>query len=323
MVKMVTIKQNGGPDVLEISDQKLPPLKNGEVLVKQSCIGINHLDIEYRRGIRKLNLPSSLGFEACGVIEAIKGDVGDFKISDRVAYALAPIGAYTEMRNISSKYLVPVPYNVKDEDAAAILFKGMTAHYLVTRTFLIQPKMIALVSGAAGCVSMILTKMIKYANGIVIGTVGSDEKAAIAKANGCDYVINYKKEDIFKRVKEITNNEGVNVVYDAIGKSMFNSLISCIRPFGLMVSYGSCSGILSGVNLELLRANSIFLTIPSLFKYRQHRIEMALCANDVFDLLARGVISSNLGKIYEFEQIGLAHKDVENGLDVGAKVIKL
>lgn len=323
MVKAVVVEKTGGPEVLQIKDIKLAPLKDGEVRIKQSVIGLNFIDIRYRRGDKKINLPATLGFEGCGYVEETKGDVGDLKKGDRVAYATGPMGAYCYERNIDHKYLVGVPDGVSDEQAVAVLFKGMTAHYLAKRTFYVRAGVVVLIHAAAGGVGMYLTKICKAANATVIGTVGSDEKLEIAKNNGCDYVINYNKEDFHKKVMEFTNNEGVWVVYDAVGKNTFDKSLACLIPFGLMVSYGSASGKIPAFDLEILEEKGIFITRPTLFQYKHNRMELALSASEVFNMLKNGVISDNINLKYKLDEIQLAHQDIEKRLTVGSNLIVL
>jgi len=325
MVKAIIIQNIGGPEVLQIKDIKLPPLHDGEVKIKHSAIGLNFMDVKFRRGDEdsKTHLPAIPGFEACGIVEETKGDVGSLKIGDRVAYATAPMGAYCEARNIHHKYLVGVPDNITDEQAVAVLFKGMTAHYLTKRTYFVRPGIFVLVHAAAGGVGMFVTKLCKDAGARVIGTVGSDEKASIAEANGCDHVINYSSQDVKGQVHEITQNKGVSVVYDSVGAKTFLDSLHCLGDFGLMVSYGNSSGIVPAFNPKLLSEKNLFFTQPSLFKYKQHRMELCLSASEVFAMLAKGKISDNINYKYSFNEIAKAHADLENRLTAGSNIIVL
>lgn len=323
MVKTVIFEKTGGPEVLKFVDITLPPLKNGEVRVRHTAIGLNFHDIEYRRGTIQTPLPATPGFEAAGYVEEVMGNVGDLKVGDRVAYAVAPMGAYCEARNIHHKYLINIPNHVSDQQAAALLFKGMTAHYLVARTYVIRPKIFVLIHAAAGGLGLLLTKLVKYSGGIVIGTVGCEEKVAIAKNNGCDYVIDYSKEDFHKKLIEITNNFGAEVVFDSVGNATYKKSLECVVPFGLMVCVGTSSGKIENFDIESTRENSIFVTAPSIFKYRQNRIEMVLSANEVFDLLAKNVISDNINLKYSFDQVQMAHHDIETRATVGSNIIVL
>jgi NADPH2:quinone reductase len=249
--------------------------------------------------------------------------VGSLKIGDRVAYATAPMGAYCEARNIHHKYLVGVPDNISNEQVAAVLFKGMTAHYLTKRTYFVRPSATILVHAAAGGVGMFVTNICKDAGAKVIGTVGSDDKAAIAQANGCDHVINYNNQDFRKHVLEITQNKGVSVVYDSVGAKTFTGSLQSLGDFGLMVSYGNSSGNIPPLDYKLLSEKNLFFTQPSLFKYKQNRMELCLSAAEVFAMLTKGIIGDNINYKYRFNDINKAHSELENRLTAGSNIIVL
>lgn len=320
-MRTAIIEKFGPPEVIKIVKTAIKPLAPGEVRIKHKALGLNYIDIYYRKGIYIPELPTSLGFEACGVIEEIGKDNGGFKVGDRVAYATAPIGAYCESRNIHHNFIFHVPKEVSDTQAAAVIFKGMTAHYLLRRTFFVKQNMVVLVHAAAGGVGHFLVQMAKAYRAIVIGTVGSEEKAIVAKNLGCDHVINYKKEDVAKRVNEITKGEGAHVVYDAIGKDTFLASIDSLGMFGLMVSYGQVSGDIPPFDIRRLTEKSLFITRPTLFRYKSHRNELVMSAHEVFQMLIKRAISANINQIYKFDDIAQAHRDLETRKTIGSSVI--
>ena len=320
-MRATIIEEFGGPDVFKIVDLPIKPLKDGEVRIRQKAIGLNYIDIYYRKGIYASKFPSVLGFEACGVIEEICGNCSDFKVGDRVAYTTAPIGAYCEMRNVNHKFIFHVPKQVTDIQAAGMIFKGMTAHYLLRRTFFVKPGMIVLIHAAAGGMGHFLVQMAKAYEAIVIGTVGSDEKEKIAKQLGCDFVVNYRKEDVAKRVNEITNNAGAHVVYDAVGKDTFLASLDSLGIFGLMVSYGQASGDVPPFDIRRLTEKSLFITRPTIFRYKNDHKELLMSAHEVFQMLIKGVISDNVRQVYKFEEINKAHVALESRKTIGSSVI--
>lgn len=322
-MKAAVIEEFGSPEVLKIKKISIDDPKKGEVQIKHTAIGLNYIDIYYRKGIYKADLPAILGFEACGIIEKIGPEVKGLKIGDRVAYATAPIGAYCEKRNVNANFLVSVPDEVTDLQAAAVIFKGMTAHFLLRRTFFIKPGMLVLIHAAAGGVGHFLVQMAKVYGATVIGTVGSKEKETIAKNLGCDFVINYKEKDIAKTVMQITKGEGVHVVYDAVGKDTFLSSLDSLGLFGLMVSYGQASGDVPPFDIRRLTEKSLFITRPTLFRYKDDREELEMSAREVFQMLIKKVISDNIKQIYSFDDIVLAHKNLEMRKTIGTSVIKL
>jgi NADPH:quinone reductase len=324
MNKIVIVEKCGGVDVLKMKESPDPKLKDdGDVLIKHTVLGLNFMDIYHRNGSIKTKLPFTPGFEACGYIEETKGNVGNFVKGDRVAYATAPMGAYCERRVLNYKHLVRVPHGVSDEVAAAILLKGLTAHYLTRITFMVKKGQTILVHAAAGGVGLFMCQLASYFGVRVIGTVGNDEKGKLAKANGCTHVINYTKEDFHKRLIELTKGEGVDAVYDGIGKKTFMKSLNCVAPFGLLASTGFVSGKPPPIEIDLLSKKSIFLTVPNLFTYKQFRMELAMTANEVFELFKRKVIKSNINFKYKFDEIAEAHSDLENRKTVGSNIIIL
>lgn len=322
-MRAAIIEEYGPPEVIKFADLKLKKLQAGEVRVRHKALGLNYIDVYYRKGIYKSSFPSVLGFEACGVIEKISEDSGGFKVGDRVSYATAPMGTYCEKRNIHHQFLLPVPKEVSDNQAAAVIFKGMTAHFLLRRTFFVRSGMFVLIHAAAGGVGHFLVQMAKFYGAIVIGTVGSDKKISVAQDLGCDYVINYRKEDLVKQVVEITKGQGVHVVYDAVGKDTFLKSLDCLGMFGLMVSYGQASGDVPAFDIRRLTEKSLFITRPTLFRYKNHSLELINSANEVFKMLINHSIKDNIKQIYKFDDIVKAHQDLENRKTIGSTIITL
>jgi NADPH:quinone reductase len=320
-MRVARIEEFGSPEVLKIVDMPVPTLKKGEIRICHKALGLNYIDIYYRKGIYNSQLPAILGFEAAGIVEAVGKDNGGFKVGDRVAYATTAMGAYCEVRNVPHEYVVHIPKEVTYKQAAAVIFKGMTAHYLLRRTFFVKPGMIILVHAAAGGMGHFLVQMAKFYKAIVIGTVSNSAKERIAKDLGCDYVINYKTEDVAKRVSKITQGAGAHVVYDAIGKDTFLSSLDSLGMFGLMVSYGQVSGDVPPFDIRRLTEKSLFITRPTLFSYKNHRSELVMSANEVFQMLINNVISDNINQIYKFEDLEKAHKAIESRRTTGSSVI--
>lgn len=322
MVKAIRIHETGGPEVLKIEHVNVNAPGEGEVLVAQTAIGINFIDTYHRKGLYPLPLPATLGIEACGYVEAIGAGVSGLNVGDRVAYATGTVGAYTTERVIEQRYLVHVPDGISDEEAAAGLAKGLTAHYLLHRAFVIRPgSSVILVHAAAGGVGQLLCQWASVYDCTVIGTVSSEEKAAIARENGCTHVINYRTENFVERVMEITHGLGVSVVYDSVGKDTFLDSLQCLQPFGMMISYGQSSGAVPPFDISLLAEKNIFLTRPTLSAYKRHRMELILSAEEVFERLKNGHIRLNIHNHYDFEDIAQAHRDLESRQTTGASVL--
>ncbi|MFV9874889.1 MAG: quinone oxidoreductase [Rickettsiales endosymbiont of Dermacentor nuttalli] len=321
MTKAIVIENTGSPDVLQlktINDIKPP---KGMVLIRHTTIGINFIDIYYRNGSYPLsNLPAILGFEGCGYVEEIGEGVEGITIGERYAYATAPMGSYCETRIIDPQYLIAVPEGITDEQAASALLKGLTAHYLLRRTFFVKPGDKILVHAAAGGVGQLLCSWAKFLRATVIGTVSSEAKVEIALNNGCQHVINYNNPNFSKQVNDITEGQGVSVVYDSIGKSTLLKSIDCLSNFGLLVSFGQSSGMPDPIDLSILSPKSIFITRPSLFNYKSDRMELILSANEVFELLKRNVLVCNINK-YNFDNVIQVHQDLEERKNHGSSVL--
>jgi NADPH2:quinone reductase len=321
MVKVIMLQKNGAQDLFSIKDIELGNLKPTEVIVKHEAIGINFLDIHYRRGSRPFTLPGVIGCEAAGVIEKVGDKATDFKVGDRVAYATAPGGAYAEKRIIDQKYLVPIPEDVSSTDAAAILLKGLTAHYLLRRTFFVTDKNTIMTYAAAGGVGQIFCALAVHYGATLIAVAGSEEKCKKAKALGAHIVINAAKEDVLATVMSHTNNRGIHVVYDSIGKDTFETSLKCLGDFGLMVSFGDSSGPLPAIEPKKLSEKCLFFTATNLFVYKKSREELVLSAYEVFSLLKQKVILPDIYKKYSFDQIAEAHADIESRKTMGQCVL--
>lgn len=324
MTKAIVIEQYGGVEVLEIKKINLTKPQTDQVLINQTAIGINFSDISYRKGIRSVgSLPLILGLEACGYIEEVGPAVDNFKVGDRVAYATAPIGAYCEQRIMNTKYLVSIPDSISDNQVAAILRKGLVAHYLLRRTYYLKPQNTVLIHAAAGGIGSLLSQWAHYIGATIIGTVGSDSKIAAAKANGCDYVLNHQDINFVSQVIELTKGRGVDVVYDSIGISSLMKSSQSLAKFGLLISFGDSSGLIESITPQIYKNNSIFFTAPSLADYKDNQLELVLSANEVFKLLEKKNIKDNITKVYQLDEIRQAHQDMEQRLTTGSIIIKL
>lgn len=320
--RAIVINQTGGPEVLKL--QNIPDPKTpapGQVLIKHTAIGVNFMDIYYRKGVYKAaKLPMVPGMEACGVVEAVGAGVS-IPIGRRVIYATAQTGAYCEKRLINEKFLVGIPDNVTDATAAAFFSKALTAHYLLFRTYSVKKGNWILVHAAAGGVGQMLCQYAKYIGATVIGTVSTQEKANIARANGCDYPIIYSQVDFAAEVKRITGGAGVQVVYDSVGKDTFAKSLQCLCNFGLMVSYGQSSGMVPPFNILSLAARGAFITRPTLMLYKATKQELILSALEVFKMLDDKVLRPSIFKSYTLEQAAQAHADIESRKTTGSVIL--
>ncbi len=323
-MQAIIIEKTGGASMLKIKDIELPKKFNkDDVLIRHTAIGVNFFDVCFRRGQYKTDRdPIILGTEACGIIEAVGSNVKDFKVGDRVAYATGPIGAYAQKRIIDKHHLVLVPQNITDVVAAGSLLKGFAAHSLLFRVYLAKRAKRILVHSAAGGVGQFLCQWARAMGVEVIGVVGSQEKVAHALENGCRYVINAQKGDFLQEVMKITQNEGVGVVYDGVGKDSLVKSLQCLWPMGLCVSHGESSGSTPDLNLNYLVENSLYLTRPILALYKANRIELALAAGEIFDLIARGILRPKITE-YNFKDVAQAHSDLESRKTSGSLVLKL
>ena len=321
-MQSIEIKKTGGPEVLELKDIKLEDPKDDEVLIKHSAIGLNYIDTYHRSGLYPLPLPSGIGLEAAGIVEKVGKNVEDFKEGDRVAYAAAPIGSYSSHRIYPTKSLVKVPDGIDLEVVATLMTKGLTTFYLLHKTYSVKSGQTILFHAAAGGVGQIFCQWAKSLGCRVIGTVGSDEKIEIAKANGCDYVINYSKENFAEKVKEITNGVGVPVVYDGVGKKTFDDSIECLKVRGMMVSFGNASGPIEPCNVgKSLAPKGLYLTRPSIAHYTTTREELDEAAKKVFEMFITKKFKLDIFKKYPLTEIVKAHQDLEGRKILGPAVI--
>ena len=323
MTKAFRFYETGGSDVLRFEDVEVGAPGAGEVRLRQEAIGLNYIDIYFRSGVYPApSLPSGLGLEGSGVIEAVGDGVTDLAVGDRVAYAAQPLGAYAEARVMPAKGLVKIPDGISFDLAAAAMLQGMTAQYLLRRTYHVKKGDTILIHAAAGGVGQIVCQWAKHLGATVIGTVGSKEKAEIAKSKGCDYPILYREEKVSERVKEITNGQGVEVVYDSVGKDTFDDSLDCLKRLGMMVSFGQSSGAVPPIPLKALAPGAYFLTRPSVFQYTATREELLATANELFDVLKTGVVKIDIGATYDLADAKHAHDDLEGRKTTGSVILK-
>ena len=321
-MKSVKINKNGGPEVLNLEEINLRKPVKDEVLIEHAAIGLNYIDTYHRSGLYPLMMPSGLGMEASGIIKEVGPDVSNFSVGDRIAYAALPLGAYSTHRIYRTKNLVKVPEQIDLTLAAAIMTKGLTTFYLLHKTYTVSNGETILFHAAAGGVGQIFCQWAKSLGCKVIGTVGSEEKIDLAKKNGCDEVINYKKEDFAKKVMEITNGKGVGVVYDGVGKSTFEKSLECLKTRGMMVSFGNASGSLDPINVpKMLQPKGLYFVRPSMGQYFSTSKELNEAAKTLFEKISSGKINVEIFKKYKLEDIKQAHTDLENRKIVGPAII--
>jgi NADPH2:quinone reductase len=322
MTKAIRMFKTGGPEVMEYVDVEVGDPGPGEVRIRHAAVGLNFIDVYFRIGLYPQPLPSGLGQEGAGTVEAVGAGVADFKVGDRVAYAGRPNGAYAEARVMPADILVKLPDSISFDTAAAMMLQGMTVQYLLRQTYPLKGGETILLHAAAGGIGLIASQWAKALGVTVIGTVSTDEKAALAKAAGCAHVINYKTENFVERVKEITGGKGVPVVYDSIGKDTFIGSLDCLSPRGMMVSFGSASGPVSpfGVS-ELASRGSLFLTRPSLGNYVATREALNATANDLFAMVEAKKVNIDINQRYALKDVGQAHADLEGRKTTGSTIL--
>ena len=321
-MKAIRITKTGGPEVLEVQEIELPPPGRGEVRVRHTVIGVNFIDTYHRSGLYPAPLPATLGGEAAGVVEAVGEGVSGFRPGDRVGYCTVAFCAYAEAANIPAERLVKLPDGITDEVAAAAMLKGMTAQYLLKRTFAVKPGQTILWHAAAGGVGLIACQWAKHLGATVIGTVGSDEKVALAKANGCAHVLNTRNDDWVARVRELTQGEGVPVVYDSIGKDTWDGSLDCLAVRGLMASFGNASGAVPSFSPGILSAKgSLYLTRPSLYHYTRTRAELQDTADDLFDVIQKGIVKIAVHQRFKLTDARAAHEALHSRQTTGATVL--
>ncbi len=322
MVHAIRMQETGGPDVLRWEEHDPGDPAPGWVRVRHTAVGVNYIDTYHRSGLYPLALPSGIGLEAAGVVECVGDGVTRWKPGDRVAYGTGPVGAYSEAANIPADRVVAVPDGVTDEQAAALMLKGLTAWYLLRRTHHVQAGETILFHAAAGGVGLLACQWASHLGATVIGTVGSAAKAELASAHGCAHVIDYSRENFPSRVREITGGRGVPVVYDGVGASTFDGSLDCLAPLGLMVSFGNASGPVPPVDLlRLSLGGSLFLTRPTLMHYTADPAELAAGAAELFGLVADGVLKVEIHQRFALKDAAAAHRELEARRTTGATVL--
>lgn len=323
MTKGIRVYEAGGPEVMKWEDIEVGDPGPGEVRIKQTAAGLNYIDVYFRTGLYPAEFPAVIGMEAAGVIEAVGEGVSEFAPGDRVAYPMVP-GAYAEARVMPTLKVVKLPDAIDDQTAAAMMLKGLTAQYLLFRTYKVQPGDNILVYAAAGGVGLILCQWAKKLGATVIGCVGSDEKAELAMANGCDHPIMYRDEDIPTRVKELTDGEGVAVAYDSIGKATFEASLDSLKPFGTMVTYGNASGKVDPFDPGILAPKgSLYVTRPTLGTHTATRELVLDGTKHLFDAVTSGDVNINIGQTYAMSDAASAHADLEARKTTGSTVFTL
>jgi NADPH2:quinone reductase len=323
MAKAIIMHETGGPEVLQWEEYDPGEPGQGEVLLRHEAVGLNYIDIYHRSGLYPLpSLPGIPGMEGAGVVEATGDSVTEVSVGDRVAYAGLPPGAYAEVRIIPAHRLVKLPDFISTRQGAAMMLQGMTARYLLYGCYQVKSGDTVLVQAAAGGVGLIVCQWAKYLGATVIGMVGSTEKAELAKTHGCHYPVLYREEDFVARVKEITQGKGVDVVYDSVGQATFMKSLDCLRPLGMMVSFGQSSGPVPPVDIGILSAKgSLFLTRPSLMAYTAQREDLLAHAQDLFEVVEKGAVKIEIRQTYPLAKAVQAHRDLEGHKTTGSSLL--
>ncbi len=322
MVKAVRFHKTGGPEVLAYEDVDVGAPEKGQARVRHNVIGLNFIDTYHRSGLYPLPLPSGIGLEAAGVVEAVGPGVTHLKAGDRVAYCGGPPGAYSEARVIPADKLVKIPAGVSDEQAAAMMLKGLTVQYLIRRVYRVEKGETVLFHAAAGGVGLIACQWLKALGATVIGTVSSDEKARIARAHGCDHTIIYTREKFPERVREITGGRGVPVVFDSVGKDTFHGSLECLQPRGLVAVFGNGSGPVTGIDLNILAKGSFYVTRPTLMTYTAQRSDLEASSKELFEMVKSGKVKIEINQRYALADAAQAHRDLEGRKTTGSTVFK-
>jgi len=323
MTHAIHIHETGGPEVLSWEEYDPGTPGRGEVLIRHDAVGLNFIDVYHRSGLYPLpSLPAVLGLEGAGQVEMVGDGVSKFARGDRVAYAGVPPGAYSEKRCIPAHRLVKLPDEISTRKAAGMMLQGMTARYLLHGCYAVGPESTILIHAASGGVGSLLCQWANHLGAVTIGTVGSGEKAAKAKENGCTHTILYQEEDFQEAVKDFTNGQGVNAVYDSVGKSTFMKSLDCLQPLGTMVSFGQSSGPIEPFDLSLLAAKgSLFLTRPSLMQYTAKREDLLIHAEDLFKVVTAGAVNIDITREYALKDAAQAHKDLEGRKTTGSAIL--
>lgn len=320
-IHAMRMEKQGGPEVMKWQGVEVGKPGAGQVRLRNTAVGLNFIDVYHRNGLYPVPLPAIPGLEACGVIEELGAGVTDLKAGDRVAYASAPMGAYTEARLMTADRVVKVPAAITDVQAASMMLKGLTVQYLLRRTYRVKAGDTILVHAAAGGVGLILCQWAKHLGATVIGTVGSEEKAKLAKANGCDHTILYGSEDFVARVGEITGGKKVPVVYDSVGKDTFMKSLDCLSPLGMMVIFGNSSGSPPPFDVNSLAGKgSLFVTRPTLVTYTANRADLVAMSEELFGVVASGAVKIHVNQTYALKDAVQAHRDLEARKTTGSTV---
>nr|WP_306266395.1 quinone oxidoreductase [Pararhizobium sp. IMCC3301] len=323
MTKAIVIRETGGPEVLNYESIEVAEPNQGEALVRHTAIGLNFIDVYFRSGLYPPpnGMPFIPGNEGAGIVEAVGAGVTHVKAGDRVAY-VGPLGSYAERRIVPADRLVSVPQDIADKTAAAMMMKGMTAQYLLCRTFKVGEGHTILFHAASGGVGLIACQWAKALGATVIGTVGSDEKAELAKAHGVHHTINYREEDFVARIQDITGGRGVDVVYDSVGQDTYPGSLDCLKPLGMWVSFGQSSGPITNFNLsDLAQRGSLFATRPTLFNYVARRQDLEQSANDLFNVVSSGRVKIPLHQEFPLAEAGKAHEALEGRKTTGTSIL--
>ncbi|HOB62677.1 MAG TPA: quinone oxidoreductase [Candidatus Competibacteraceae bacterium] len=323
MAKAIRIHEYGGPEVMRWEEVEIGEPGPGQLRVRHGAVGLNYIDIYHRTGLYSLPaLPWTLGMEGAGQVEAVGDGVSEFKVGDRVAYASPPVGAYAEVRLIPADRVVALPTAIDDRTAAAMMLQGMTAQFLLRRTYRVQAGDTILLHAAAGGVGLLISQWARHLGATVIGTVGSDQKAELARAHGCHHVIVYSRENFVERVREVTDGQGVAVVYDSVGRETFMGSLDCLRPLGMMVSFGNASGPAPSFEPGILAAKgSLFLTRPTLMTYTAKRADLLASAAELFDVVGHGDVRVEIRQTYPLAEAAQAHRALEARQTTGSTVL--
>jgi NADPH2:quinone reductase len=322
MLHAIRFYKPGGPEVMVWEEIKLGKPGPGEARIRQTAVGLNFVDVYQRMGLYPVPMPSGLGGEGAGIVEEIGPGVSDLKPGDRVAYGTAPVGSYAEARLIPTDRLIKLPNSIDDKTAAAMMLKGLTVQYLIRQTYRVKRGDTILLHAAAGGIGLILSQWAKHLGATVVGTVGSEDKAKLAKANGCEHVIDYTRDDFVKRIEEITNGKKVPVVYDSVGKDTFLKSLDCCAPLGLVVLFGQSSGSVEPLNLGILAAKgSLYVTRPTLNTYGAKRENLVAMAKELFEVVESGVVKISVNQTYPLKDAAKAHADLMARKTTGSTVL--
>lgn len=321
-MRSVVFDNYGGPEVLKVIEGRTPDITPDEVLIRHTAIGVNRIDVQCRTGAYKAtSLPAVCGVEACGVIEKVGDNVATYNVGDRVVYATGPIGAYCTKRAINPKYIIRAPDDIPDDILAASLLKGMTAHYLVHRTFIVSKGMGVLIHDASSTMGQYLSSWASYLGALIIGTVPTDASKQIALDAGCHHVFNYKTEDWVAGIMKCTEGLALNAVYDSIGRETMNKSLECLRMCGIMISFDQPGSSLGSIEFSKLQEKSLFLTCPTLTDYKYNRKELLLSAEEVFAMIREESLKVSITGKYKLEEAAAAHQAVESEQTIGSIIL--